>query len=63
MEVKFKHCSYPVFISPTAVPELTGLSVDEAVGLTVGSAVSLSSLEAACLRLCETMPAHKTRQD
>ena len=50
VEVKFKHCEYPVFISPPHIPEMTGIRVVED-GVFFGASVSLDSLEETCSAL------------
>lgn len=60
VEVKFKHCVYPVIIMPNCVPEMTAV-VETEEGLTVGAAVTLMDLEHTCNKYINSCPPHKTR--
>ena len=60
MEVKFKHCEYPVYINPVMVPDLSAVQVDEA-GVTFGASVTLTEIEKTCLKLMESMPADRVK--
>ena len=50
VEVKFKHCQYPVYISPGCVPDMTSVRV-ESDGVVFGASVTLESLEETCTSL------------
>lgn len=60
IEVKFKHCEYPVYINPSLVNELTSIQVGES-GCTIGAAVTLSEIENTCFDLIDRFPEHKVR--
>jgi len=60
VEVKFKHCEYPVYINPCMVKELTNVVIEED-GVKFGSSVTLSQLEETCDQLATTHPAWKIR--
>ena len=60
IEMKFKHCHYPVMIQPTHVKELTTISVCER-GLMFGTSVTLSEMERACVKLSDSHPAWKVQ--
>ena len=53
VEVKFKHCEYPVYISPGHVPRMTDVSVEDD-GVVFGASVTLDNLEETCSRLEST---------
>jgi len=59
VEVKFKHCEYPVYINPSCVKELNQIEVTDD-GLVVGAAVTLTKIEDMCLHLMKTMQEEKT---
>ncbi|XP_038214849.1 xanthine dehydrogenase [Zerene cesonia] len=60
VEVKFKHCVYPVIIMPTSIPELNSvLEIDE--GLSVGASVTLMEIENTLKKYIEILPNYKTR--
>ena len=60
IEMKFKHCHYPVMIQPTHVKELATISVCER-GLMFGASVTLSEMERACVKLPDSHPAWKVQ--
>jgi len=60
VEVKFKHCDYPVYICPAAVKEMSEIRSTQA-GVRFGASTTLSALEAECDRLAEEMPQWKIR--
>ena len=60
VEVKFKHCDYPVYICPAAVKEMSEIRSTQA-GIRFGASTTLSALEAECDRLAEDMPQWKIR--
>jgi len=60
VEVKFKHCDYPVYICPAAVKEMSEIRSTQA-GIRFGASTTLSALEAECDRLAEEMPQWKIR--
>ncbi|KAI5635560.1 molybdopterin-binding domain of aldehyde dehydrogenase domain-containing protein [Phthorimaea operculella] len=60
VEVKFKHCVYPVIIMPNLVPELNSI-VETDTGLTIGAAVTLLDIENTFEKYMETLPNYKTR--
>eukprot|EP00090_Calanus_glacialis_P022255 TRINITY_DN34353_c0_g1_i1.p1 TRINITY_DN34353_c0_g1~~TRINITY_DN34353_c0_g1_i1.p1 ORF type:complete len:1353 (-),score=369.93 TRINITY_DN34353_c0_g1_i1:172-4230(-) len=60
VEVKFKHCEYPVYINPSMVKELTQVVIEEN-GVKFGSSVTLSQLEETCDQLATTHPSWKLR--
>ena len=78
VEVKFKHCDYPVYIHPGEVPEMTQVearkqrrhaTISELFqisltegGVKVGAAVTLTALEEQCDALMVTEPAWRIRQ-
>lgn len=59
VEVKFKHCEYPVYIYPALVPELNQIKVTE-TGLRLGSGVTLTNIEDVCGSLLLSMPEERT---
>nr|XP_022900114.1 xanthine dehydrogenase [Onthophagus taurus] len=44
VEVKFKHCEYPVLIQPTKIEELTNIKIEQS-GVKIGAAVTLQEME------------------
>lgn len=60
VEVKFKHCTYPVIIMPNCVPEMN-MIVENQTGLTIGASVTLMDIENIFRQYIETQPRHKTR--
>ena len=60
IEMKFKHCHYPLMIQPTHVKELTTIS-DFGSGLMFGASVSLSEIEKVCVKLSNSHPAWKVQ--
>ena len=60
VEVKFKHCDYPVLINPSMVRELTSILVEED-GVRLGASVTLDRLEELCTKLETTHPAWQLR--
>ena len=58
VEVKFKHCDYPVYICPAGVKEMAEIRRTQA-GVRFGASTTLSALEAECDRLAEEMPGWK----
>jgi len=60
VEVKFKHCDYPVYINPSMVREVTQVVIEEN-GVKFGSSVTLSQLEDTCDQLVTTHPSWKLR--
>ena len=58
VEVKFKHCDYPVYICPAGVKEMSEIRSTQA-GVRFGASTTLS--EAECDRLAEEMPQWKIR--
>ena len=77
VEVKFKHCDYPVYIHPGEVSEMTQVQARKQRGqdtisdfqvslaeggVKVGAAVTLTALEEQCDALIATVPAWRIRQ-
>ena len=60
VEVKFKHCDYPVYINPSMVRELTAILVEED-GVRLGASVTLDRLEELCTKLETTHQAWQLR--
>ncbi|XP_047507140.1 xanthine dehydrogenase [Pieris napi] len=60
VEVKFKHCVYPVIIMPTSIPELNSIK-DIDNGVVVGASVTLMDLEQSLRKYIEVLPSYKTR--
>ena len=60
VEVKFKHCDYPVYVSPSMVKELTAVMIEED-GVRLGAAVSLDRLDSLCTKLETTHQAWQLR--
>ncbi|XP_049867763.1 xanthine dehydrogenase [Pectinophora gossypiella] len=60
VEVKFKHCVYPVIIMPNNVAEMNTI-IENEKGLTVGAAVTLLEMENTFRQYMETLPQYKTR--
>ena len=77
VEVKFKHCDYPIYIHPGEVSEMTQVQARKQRGqdtisdfqvslaeggVKVGAAVTLTALEEQCDALIVTEPAWRIRQ-
>ncbi|CAH3868030.1 xanthine dehydrogenase [Pieris brassicae] len=60
VEVKFKHCVYPVVIMPTSIPELNSVKEFDN-GVVVGASVTLMDLEHSLKKYIEVLPSFKTR--
>lgn len=61
VEVKFKHCVYPVIIMPNCVPEMNNI-VETDTGLIIGASVTLNELNNTFRKYIEnTFPRYKTR--
>lgn len=60
VEVKFKHCVYPVIIMPNFVPEMNSV-IETDAGLVVGAAVTLMEMENVFRNKIEKMPKYNTR--
>ncbi|XP_045768290.1 xanthine dehydrogenase [Maniola jurtina] len=60
VEVKFKHCIYPVIIMPNFVPEINSV-IETDSGLVVGAAVTLTELENVFRKNIDMLPKYKTR--
>ncbi|CAF4893179.1 unnamed protein product [Pieris macdunnoughi] len=60
VEVKFKHCVYPVIIMPTSIPELNSVKEFDN-GVVVGASVTLMDLEQSLRKYIEVLPSYKTR--
>ncbi|CAG9578686.1 unnamed protein product [Danaus chrysippus] len=60
VEVKFKHCLYPVIIMPNCVSEMNTISENE-TGLVIGAAVTLLEIENVFRSYIEILPKYKTR--
>lgn len=60
VEVKFKHCRYPVLVMPTQVFEVTQIVVTDS-GVRVGSAVTLMDMEAALETQIQKLPEQETQ--
>lgn len=60
VEVKFKHCHYPILVMPTKVKDLTQITVHEE-GVRVGAAVTLEDFGATLQKLINENPEHETR--
>ena len=60
IEMKFKHCHYPLMIQPTYVKELSTISMREN-GVLFGASVTLSEIEGICVKLAGTHPAWKVQ--
>ncbi|XP_022116184.2 xanthine dehydrogenase [Pieris rapae] len=60
VEVKFKHCLYPVIIMPTSIPELNSVKEFDD-GVVVGASVTLMDLEYSLRKYIEVLPSYKTR--
>ncbi|KAK0098372.1 hypothetical protein PV326_008961 [Microctonus aethiopoides] len=60
VEVKFKHCIYPILIQPTQIPELKEIKVIGNI-LRIGSSVTLMEMEEAMRYYIEIEPNYRTR--
>ncbi|CAH0714490.1 unnamed protein product, partial [Brenthis ino] len=60
VEVKFKHCVYPVIIMPNCVQEMNSV-VETETGLTVGASVTLMEMENIFRKYIDCLPKYKTR--
>lgn len=60
VEIKFKHCVYPVIIMPNCVPEMNNI-VETNTGLIVGASVTLDELDDTFRKYIDTLPRYKTR--
>lgn len=60
VEVKFKHCEYPVYINPSLVPDLTAIKI-ETDGVVFGAGVTLSEIEETCLQVMKNIPEENSR--
>ncbi|GBP61903.1 Xanthine dehydrogenase [Eumeta japonica] len=60
VEVKFKHCVYPVIIMPNCVPEMNNVT-EIGDGLAVGAAVTLMDMEHTFKKYIDLLPKYKTR--
>ncbi|XP_072938773.1 xanthine dehydrogenase [Epargyreus clarus] len=60
VEVKFKHCVYPVIIMPNCVPEMNAI-IENETGLEVGAAVTLMEMENTFRKYINNLPRYKTR--
>lgn len=60
VEVKFKHCVYPVIIMPNCVQEMNTIEENES-GFTVGASVTLMEMDNAFRKYMETAPEYKSR--
>ena len=60
VEVKFKHCEYPVYVSPAMVKEMNAVMIEED-GVRLGAAVSLDRLDSLATKLETTHPAWQLR--
>ncbi|KAG6445382.1 hypothetical protein O3G_MSEX003918 [Manduca sexta] len=60
VEVKFKHCIYPVIIMPNSIPELNSI-IENDTGLTIGAAVTLMEMENTFRKYIQSLPHYKTR--
>ncbi|XP_041988686.1 xanthine dehydrogenase [Aricia agestis] len=60
VEVKFKHCVYPVIIMPNFVPEMNTIKENE-TGLVVGASVTLMEMENVFKSYIDLLPTYKTR--
>ncbi|XP_034827356.1 xanthine dehydrogenase [Maniola hyperantus] len=60
VEVKFKHCNYPVIIMPNFVPEMNSVLETDS-GLVVGAAVTLMEIENVFRKNIDMLPKYKTR--
>lgn len=60
VEVKFKHCRYPVLVMPTQVHELMDIHVTKS-GVRIGSAVTLMDMEAILRKQILRLPEQETR--
>lgn len=60
VEVKFKHCRYPVLVMPTQIPEMTAIQVTES-GVTVGASVTLMDMQIELQTQIDTLPEEQSR--
>lgn len=60
VEVKFKHCHYPVLVLPTQVHEMTAIQVTPK-GVRVGAAVTLMDMQEVLQSQIDTLPIEETR--
>lgn len=60
VEVKFKHCRYPVLVMPNQIHEMTQIKVMEN-GVKFGAAVTLLDFHDTLKSLIDTLPEHETR--
>lgn len=60
VEVKFKHCLYPVLVLPTQIEELNKIQVTEK-GIIFGSSVTLSDMESTLQQQIKLLPETETR--
>lgn len=60
VEVKFKHCVYPVIIMPNCVPEMNNI-VETNTELIIGASVTLNELDSTFRKYIDTLPRYKTR--
>ncbi|KAG7306042.1 hypothetical protein JYU34_008617 [Plutella xylostella] len=60
VEVKFKHCVYPVIIMPNSIPELNNIT-ETKNGFTVGASVTLSEMDNVFRKQIDILPKYKTR--
>lgn len=60
VEVKFKHCVYPVIIMPICISEMNNI-VETNTGFTVGASVTLNELDNTFKKYIDTLPQYKTR--
>ncbi|KAF5279183.1 hypothetical protein FQR65_LT03430 [Abscondita terminalis] len=60
VEVKFKHCLYPIIIQPVFIPEMNKITILED-GVQMGAATTLQDIEDVLQSQIKTLPAYKTR--
>lgn len=60
VEVKFKHCVYPVLVLPNQIPEMTNIE-DLGSTILVGASVTLCDMEEYLRNEIDTKPEHETR--
>lgn len=60
VEVKFKHCVYPMLVNPAQVTELNKIEVHEK-GIRFGAAITLMQMEEVLQKEIDSNPEHETR--
>ncbi|XP_059046310.1 xanthine dehydrogenase [Achroia grisella] len=60
VEVKFKHCVYPIIIMPNCIPDMNEITEKE-TGFTIGASVTLVEMENVFKKYINKLPQHKAR--